>query len=262
MNTEDIKKMKALGKKIVAVTAYDWATASLCRAAAPDIVLVGDSLSMVALGYDNTLPVTVDEMVHHTKAVVRAGLDSLVVADMPFMSFNVSMEATVYNAGRFIKEAGAQAVKIEGGREVSSVVKLLVDRGIPVMGHVGLTPQDVLVLGGYKVQAKTPEKIEFLMKDAAALRDAGAFSVVLECVPAEVGKLVSASVDIPVIGIGAGPFCDGQIMVFSDLTGLYEKKKAKFVKVYADAGGVIKNAVKKYADEVRKGEFPDKEHSY
>ncbi|MDD5644227.1 MAG: 3-methyl-2-oxobutanoate hydroxymethyltransferase [bacterium] len=262
MNTEDIKKLKTAGKKIVAITAYDWATASLCRDAGPDIVLVGDSLSMVALGYDTTLPVTMDEMVHHAKAVVRAGLAALIVADMPFMSFNVSAESAVYNAGRFIKEAGVKAVKIEGGIGLSPVVRLLVERGIPVMGHIGLTPQDILVMGGYKVQAKTPEKIELLIKDAKALEEAGAFSVVLECVPAEVGKLLSDSIGIPVIGIGAGPFCDGQIMVFSDLTGLYEKKKAKFVKVYADAGTVIKDAVRKYADEVRNGDFPDKEHSY
>ncbi|MCK5655033.1 MAG: 3-methyl-2-oxobutanoate hydroxymethyltransferase [Candidatus Aureabacteria bacterium] len=262
LTPENIKKLKHGKRKIVAITAYDWATAALSEEASPEIVLVGDSLSMVALGYENTLPVTMDEMIHHTKAVVRAGLKSLIVADMPFMSCGVSVEDTVFNAGRFIKKAGAGAVKIEWRKNIVSTVRELVGHGIPVMGHIGLTPQDVLVMGGYKVQGKTPEKVEKLLDNAKELEDAGVFSIVVECVPTSAGKKITESVNVPTIGIGAGPCCDGQIMVFSDIAGLYDKKKPKFVKVYAEAGKLIRNALASYAREVREGKFPDEEHSY
>ncbi len=267
MNDEKItistlKEMKKNNKKITMLTAYDYTAAMLIDRAGIDIILVGDSLAMTVLGYKDTLPVTMDEMVHHTKAVVRGAERALVVADMPFMSFNISCEESVRNAGRLIKEGGAQAVKLEGGGPVVKTVKTLVNAGIPVMAHLGLTPQTASQLGGYKVQGRTSQKARQIMEDARMLQEAGAFSLVLECVPLSLGQEITRELEIPTIGIGAGPYCDGQVLVFHDLVGLFPKFTPKFVKQYYDAGASISKAVQEFRDEVREGRFPSEKHSY
>jgi 3-methyl-2-oxobutanoate hydroxymethyltransferase len=254
--------MKERGEKIAALTAYDYYTALAVDEAGIDMVLVGDSLGMVLLGYRNTLPVTMEEMLHHTRAVSRGIRRALLVGDMPFMSAGVSVEETVRNAGRFVKEGGAEAVKIEGGAEIGDHVKAVVRGGIPVLGHIGLTPQDVLVFGGYKVQGRGDTAARKLVDDARALRECGVFALVLECVPAELAATITKSIETPTIGIGAGPYCDGQILVLHDIVGMYAGRAARFVKVYADIGAAMKRAVAAYAREVREGVYPDKEHSY
>ncbi len=256
VRTTDLREMKAGGQKIAVLTAYDAITARLFDSAGIDVLLVGDSLGMVVLGYDTTLPVTMEDMLHHTRAVARGTSRALVVADMPFLSYQVSVEEAVRNAGRFIQEAGAQAVKVEGGRPVLDVVKRLVDIGIPVMGHLGLTPQSVHQLGGFRMQARSEEAARLLVDEARALEEAGAFSIVLESIPDEVAAETTAALRIPTIGIGAGPFCDGQVLVSSDVLGLYDGQVPSFVKQYANLRETITSAATEYAREVREGVFP------
>jgi 3-methyl-2-oxobutanoate hydroxymethyltransferase len=255
-----LAEMKRQGKPISALTAYDYATSRLVDEAGIDLILVGDSLAMVVLGHDNTLAVTVDEMLHHTRAVRRAVRRALVVADMPFGSYHGSIEDGVANAVRFVKEAGAEAVKIEGARV--ELVRALVDAEIPVVGHLGLTPQSLHRMGGYRVQAKTAETVLQIKADALALAEAGAGAIVLEGVPREVAAAITAEVSVPTIGIGAGPDCDGQILVFHDLLNLTFGPPAKFVRRYADAAGLIRGAVEHYREDVEHRAFPSDEESY
>ncbi len=255
-----LAEMKRQGKPIAALTAYDYATARLADEAGIDLLLVGDSLAMVVLGYENTLAVTVDEMLHHTRAVRRAVRRALVVADMPFGSFHGSVAEGVANAVRFVKEAGAEAVKIEGPR--IELVQALTDAEIPVIGHLGLTPQSVHRMGGYRVQAKTAETVRQLESDAIALAHAGAGAIVLEGVPREAAAQITARLSIPTIGIGAGPDCDGQILVFHDLVNLTFSPAAKFVRRYADAGALFRSAIERYREDVEHRAFPADAESY
>ncbi|MBC8274718.1 MAG: 3-methyl-2-oxobutanoate hydroxymethyltransferase [Chloroflexi bacterium] len=257
----EIKEMKSKQEKIVMLTAYAYSTAKLVDEAGIPLILVGDSLGMVMLGYESTIPVTMDEMIHHTKAVVRGTKQALVIGDMPFMTYHTSISDALRNAARFIQEAGAQAVKLEGGVTVAETVKRIVECGIPVMGHIGLTPQSIHQLGGHKVQGKTPEAAKQLLKDAQALEQAGAFAVVLELVPAPLSKLITQKLSIPTIGIGAGLECDGQIQVISDLLGLFSDFVPKHAKQYAKLAGTIRAALADYIAEVKAGKFPTTEHS-
>jgi 3-methyl-2-oxobutanoate hydroxymethyltransferase len=256
-----VKEMKSKNEKILMLTAYDYSTAKLVDEAGIPLILVGDSLGMVILGYDSTIPVTIDEMIHHTKAVVRGTKQAMVIGDMPFMTYQISPADALRNAARFMQEGGAQAIKLEGGVNVAETVKRIVDCGIPVMGHIGLTPQSVHQLGGHRVQGKTPEAAERLLKDAQALEQAGAFAVVLELVPAPLSKLISQKLSIPTIGIGAGPDCDGQVQVISDLLGLFSDFVPKHAKQYAKLAGSIKTALGDYMAEVKAGRFPTAENS-
>ena len=258
----DIKAMKQKGEKIPMLTAYDYVTAKIVDEAGVPMILVGDSLGMVVLGYESTIPVTVDDMLHHTKAVARGAKRALIVGDMPFMSYHVSMADALHNATRFIQEAGAQAVKLEGGEAVAGTVKRLVECGIPVMGHLGLTPQSINQLGGFKVQGRGLEEARRLLNDARVLQEAGAFAIVLECTPAPLSKLITQKVGIPTIGIGAGPDCDGQVQVISDLVGLYTDFVPKHARQYARLAGQIQAAVSSYASDVKAVAFPTMEHSY
>jgi len=262
VTTATILKMKREGEKISMLTAYDYSIAALVDGAGVDMILVGDSLGNVILGYDSTLPVTMEDMLHHTGAVSRAANRAMVIGDMPFMSYQASAEEAVRNAGRFMKEAGAHGVKLEGGQEVAEAVRKITASGIPLVGHLGLTPQSVHQLGGYKVQGKDDKTARKLMEDARALEEAGAFSVVLECVPAQLAGEISRALTIPTIGIGAGVECDGQVLVVNDMLGIFEKYTPKFVKKYAELGTEIRNAVGHYIEEVKDGTFPGKEHSY
>lgn len=258
-----LQKKKQANQKIVAITAYDFPTARIVDEAGVDLILVGDSLGMVVLGYENTIPVTMDEMIHHTKPVVRASEVALVVGDMPYFSFHLSVEESVYNASRFLKEAGAKAVKIEGvSKKRLRLIETLVEAEIPVMGHLGLTPQSIHRLGSYKVRGKEIEEAKEMIQDAFNLEKAGVFSVVLECIPDEVARLITEKLSIPTIGIGAGPYCDGQILVFHDLVGLSDGHLPKFVKKYVDLHQIISGAVGEYISDVREGRFPDESHSY
>jgi 3-methyl-2-oxobutanoate hydroxymethyltransferase len=257
-----LKEKKRNGQKISMLTAYDFPTARMMDEVGIDMILVGDSLGNVVLGYETTLFVTMDDMVHHTKAVTRAAKNTMVVADMPFLSFHISVEESLRNAGRLMQEAGAHAVKIEGGRERVAVVRALTESGIPVMGHIGLTPQTVHQLGGFRVQGKDVESARRLIDDAKALEEAGAFAVVLECVPAPLAKKVTQEVGIPTIGIGAVPDCDGQVLVNHDMIGLFGGHVAKFVRQYAQVGEIMKEAFKAYKEDVEKGTFPAEEHCY
>lgn len=262
VTTLSLKEKKRKGQKITMLTAYDFPTARMMDEVGLDIILVGDSLGNVVLGYETTLFVTMEDMIHHTKAVSRAVKNTMVVGDMPFLSFNLSVPESLRNAGRFMQEAGAQAVKLEGGKERAEVVKALTDAGIPVMGHIGLTPQAVHQLGGFRVQGKDLETARKLIEDAQVLEKAGAFAVVLECVPAPLAKKITQEVGIPTIGIGAGPHCDGQVLVSHDLLGLFGGHVAKFVRQYAQIGDIMKEAFKAYKEDVEKGEFPAEEHCY
>ena len=257
VRTTDLKELKRRGEKIAMLTAYDATMARLLDRAGIDVLLVGDSLGMVVLGYDTTVPVTLDHMVHHTQIVVRGTERALVVADMPFLSYQVSTSEAVRNAGRLMKEGGAAAVKLEGGRAVIDVVTRLVDVGIPVMGHLGLLPQSVHQVGGFHKQATRPEDVETLLADAAALEAAGAFSIVLESIPSEVAQAATAHVSIPTIGIGAGPHCDGQVLVCSDMLGLFDEFVPPFVKQYAKLADTILDAGQAYIEDVRTGRFPE-----
>ncbi len=249
--------------KIVALTAYDFPTARILDEAGVDLILVGDSLGMVVLGHENTIPVTMDEMIHHTKAVVRGVRRALVVGDMPYFSFHQTEEMTIANASRFLKEAGAKGVKVEGAsKKRLKLIAAMVEAEIPVMGHVGLTPQSIHHLGRYRLRGKEKTEADQIMADALNLEKAGVFAVILECIPVDLGKRITARLRIPTIGIGAGPYCDGQILVFHDLVGLGAGYQPKFVKRYADLQGTIAAAVAGYADEVRRGIFPDESHSY
>ena len=258
----EIKEMKQRGDKIPMLTAYDYSTARLLDEAGVALILVGDSLGMVMLGYESTIPVTMDEMIHHTKAVVRGTKHALVVGDMPFMTYHVSIDDALRNAARFIQEGGAQAVKLEGGEVVADRVSRLVACGIPVQGHIGLTPQSVHQIGGYKVVGKTPEVAVRLLNDARALEEAGVFSIVLECVPAPLSKLITERVTVPTIGIGAGKNCDGQVQVVSDLLGLFTDFVPKHAKQYAKLNQAITSAVADYITEVKAETFPTPKQSY
>ena len=253
-----LKKWKDEGRRIAMLTAYDALTARLLERAGVDVLLVGDSLGMVVLGYETTVPVTVDDVVHHSAAVSRAVARPLVVADLPFLSYQQSLEQAVGNAARLVQQGGAAAVKLEGGRAVLDVVRRLVEVGIPVMGHLGLMPQSVHQLGGFRQQAKTEPEAEQLVADAHALEEAGAFAIVLESIPHALAKRVTAELAIPTIGIGAGPHCDGQVLVAADMLGLYEKVPP-FAKVYASLGDETVRAVESYVAEVRGGHFPEEE---
>lgn len=261
LNAVTIKRMKGK-EKIISLTAYDYTTARIVDECGVHLALVGDSLGMTMLGYKSTIPVTMDEMVHHVKSVVRGINKAVVVADMPFMSYQVSIELALINAARLLQEAGADAVKIEGGKSRFNLVKAFVDNGIPVLGHIGLTPQSINTLGSYKVQGRVKDDAQMIIEDARALEEAGAFAIVLECIPATLGEDITRSIGIPTLGIGAGPHCDGQMMVSHDMFGLFSDFVPKFVKRYAELGDGMRNAVKSYAAEVRSGAFPSDEHSY
>ncbi len=262
----DLRRMKGTGEKIAMVTAYDAAVARLVDDAGADAILVGDSLGMVFQGHDSTLPVTLEHMIYHTSAVRRGIMRSRgrahVTADMPFGSYQASIDEAVKSAMRLVAEAGAEAVKLEGGAEYCEVIRRIVRAGVPVMGHVGLTPQSVHAMGGYVVQGRDSEKAHRLLADARALEEAGCFAVVLECIPAELGRFITAQVGIPTIGIGAGLHCDGQVLVVNDLLGVDGAFKPRFVKRYADLGGSIAGAVSAYVSDVHAGAFPAEEHSF
>jgi 3-methyl-2-oxobutanoate hydroxymethyltransferase len=261
ITTAVIREKKIKGEKIIMLTAYDYATAIVLDESDVDIALVGDSLGMVVLGYDSTLPVTMEEMLHHTKAVARGTKRALVIADMPFLSYQVSTEEAVYNAGRFLKEAGAHGVKLEGGREVADLIRKITSIGIPVMAHLGLTPQSVHQFGGYKIQGKGDRAAKKIMEDAKIVEEAGAFSLVLECVPASLAEKITRSLAIPTIGIGAGSSCDGQVLVINDMLGTFERFTPKFVKKYCNLSAQMREAVKLYVAEVKNGAFPGEEHT-
>ncbi len=271
MSEEKIQKItipylyakKRQGEKIVALTAYDFPTAKIVDEAGIDLILVGDSLGMVVLGYENTIPVTMEDMIHHTKAVARGAKRSLIVGDMPYFSFHLSVDETIRNASRFLKEAGAEAVKIEGAsKKRLKLIENLVDAEIPVMGHVGLTPQSIYHLGQFKVIGKEIEEAKKIIKNAKDLEKAGVFSVVLECIPMELANEITSKLTVPTIGIGAGPHCDGQILVFHDLVGYANGYLPKFVKRYADIHNSLNKALNQYVEDVVGGKFPDDRHSY
>jgi len=257
-----IVALKRKGEPITVVTAYDFPSARLADQAGVEILLVGDSVGTVVLGYDSTLPVTLEDMLHHTRAVARAKPSALIVGDMPFMSYQVSVEQAVASAGRFVQEGGADAVKLEGGARVVEAVRRIVEAGIPVMGHLGLTPQSVLAFGGYKVQARGEADQERLLADARALEAAGCFSIVLEGIPARLGAAVSRELAIPTIGIGAGVQCDGQVLVFHDLLGLYHGHEPRFVRRYAELGQQTREAIARYVADVKARRFPSDAESY
>jgi 3-methyl-2-oxobutanoate hydroxymethyltransferase len=257
IHVPDLREKKRHGDKIVMLTAYDATMARLLDRAGVDALLVGDSLGMVVLGYENTLPVTLEAMIHHTRAVARGAERALVIADMPFLTFQVTVDEAVRNAGRLLQEGGATAVKLEGGRPVVDVVRRLADVGIPVMGHLGLQPQSVHQVGGYLRRATQPQEADALLEDARALEQAGAFGVVLEAIPSELAARVTASLSIPTIGIGAGPHCDGQVLVSYDMLGLFDRFVPPFVKQYAHLADTVTEATRAYVDDVRQGRYPE-----
>ena len=260
--TTSIMQMKNSGHKISMLTAYDYTTARLLDEAGVNTILVGDSLGNVILGYEDTISVTVEDMIHHSAAVARGAKNALVVTDLPFMSYQTSVYDAVVNAGRLMKEGRAGAVKLEGGKEVCPQIKAIVSAGIPVVAHLGLTPQSINTFGGFKVQGKTEAAAKKLIEDTKAVEEAGAFLLVLECVPAKLAKLVTESINIPTIGIGAGAGCDGQVLVIYDMLGMFSDFKPKFVKHFANAGDMIREAVKTYIAEIDDGTFPAEEHCY
>jgi 3-methyl-2-oxobutanoate hydroxymethyltransferase len=262
ISINQIKEMKQKGEKIVMLTAYDYSTAKIMDEVGVPLILVGDSLGMVVLGYETTIPVTMEDMLHHTKAVVRGTKKAIVIGDMPFMSYHVSVEQALQNAGRFIQEAGCQAVKLEGGVNVAEKVKRIVDCGIPVCGHIGLTPQSINQLGGHRIQGKTAEAAARLLADARALESAGAFGIVLETVPAPLAGLISMKVSIPIIGIGAGAGCDGQVQVVNDILGSFTDFLPKHAKRYVKLADVIRTGIQDYYNEVREGKFPGAEQCF
>lgn len=256
------KEAKKNKEKITMLTAYDYSTAKLIDESGINAILVGDSLGMVVLGYEDTLSVTMEDMIHHTAAVARGAKNALVVSDMPFMSYQTSVYDAVYNAGRLMKEGRANVVKLEGGIEIADKIKAIVNASIPVMAHLGLTPQSVNAFGGYKVQGKDDKAAQNLLDAARAVEEAGAFAVVLECVPAKLAEVISKSISIPTIGIGAGAGCDGQVLVYQDMLGMFSDFTPKFVKKYGNIGESMKEAFKGYINEVKSGAFPKKEHSF
>lgn len=257
-----LKEMKQQGKRFKMVTAYDYLLASMIDKSSIELILVGDSLGMVVLGYDSTVGVTMDDMLHHIKPVVKGAPNTLIIGDMPFGSYNVSHSEAIANGNRIMKEGGADAVKLEGGGARVETVGALVQAGIPVMGHIGLTPQTVSQLGGFKVQGKDADAALKIVEDAQKLEEAGAFSIVVECVPEAVTKLITEKLSIPVIGIGAGAYCDGQVLVTQDLLGMFDRFVPKFVKQYGNLNGLIMEALQQYATEVEQGVFPGPEHSF
>jgi 3-methyl-2-oxobutanoate hydroxymethyltransferase len=258
----DLQMMKREGKKITMLSIYDYPMALLADRAGIDTILVGDSLAMTLLGYENTIPVTMEEMLHHTKAVTRAVKYAFVIGDMPFMSYNTSERDAIFNAGRFMKEAGADAVKVEGGSNVIDIVKALIRAGIPVMGHIGLTPQTISMLGGLKAQGKDEKTAQKIIDDALLLEEAGVFAIVLECVPALLSKMVTERLKIPTISYGAGIYCDGQGLVSPDVLGLFDRFTPKFAKRYVNLSELVLKAFVSYKEEVLKGEFPTDQHSF
>jgi 3-methyl-2-oxobutanoate hydroxymethyltransferase len=258
----ELLQKKEKGQKITMMTAYDYPTASLVDQAGIDTVLVGDSLGMVVLGYDSTVPVTMDEMIHHCKAVSRGTKNGFIIGDMPFMSYHVSVEQAVANAGRFIKEAACDSIKLEGGSDMAPVIKAIVRAGIPVCAHIGLTPQTATMLSGFKVQGKDAESAKALIQSAKDLEAAGAFMVVMECIPDSLAARITKELTIPTIGIGAGKDCDGQVLVYHDLVGLFERFTPKFVKQYINLSPKIKEALVQYRMEVENGTFPGPEHTF
>lgn len=256
------KESKENKEKITMLTAYDYSTAKLIDESGINAILVGDSLGMVVLGYEDTLSVTMEDMIHHTAAVARGAKNALVVSDMPFMSYQTSVYDAVYNAGRLMKEGRANVVKLEGGIEISDKIKAIVNASIPVMAHLGLTPQSVNAFGGYKVQGKDDKAAQNLLDAARAVEEAGAFALVLECVPAKLAEVISKSISIPTIGIGAGGGCDGQVLVYQDMLGMFSDFTPKFVKKYGNIGESMKEAFKGYINEVKSGAFPKEEHSF
>ncbi len=257
-----IRDMKQKGEKITMLTAYDYSTAKIVDEVGIPLILVGDSLGMVVLGYESTIPVTMEEMLHHTKAVVRGTKQTMVVGDMPFMTYHISVDDALKNAARFIQEAGAQAIKLEGGVTVAEKVRRIVECGIPVMGHIGLTPQSIHQFGGFKVQGRTPEAAIKMLKDAQALEEAGAFAIVLETVPTPLATLITQKIDIPTIGIGAGIGCDGQVQVINDILGSYTDFVPKHAKQYAKLTDVMSSAIAEYYNEVKAGSFPSAKQSF
>ena len=256
------KEAKEKHEKLTMLTAYDYSTAKLIDESGVNSILVGDSLGMVCLGYEDTLSVTMEDMIHHTRAVSRGAKNALVVADMPFMSYQTSVYDAVVNAGRLMKEGRAQAVKLEGGKEVVEQIKAIVNASIPVVAHIGLTPQSINAFGGFKVQGKSEEAAKRLLEEAKAVEEAGAFAVVLECVPAKLAEFISKQISIPTIGIGAGAGCDGQVLVYQDMLGMYSDFVPKFVKQYAKVGEVMKKAFEEYIKEVKDGVFPEEKHTF
>lgn len=258
----DIGQMKQNGEKITVLTAYDYSFARLIAAAGIDMILVGDSVGSVFSGYDNTLPVTLEEMIYHTRAVVRGAAETLIVSDMPFMSYQTDIRDARMNAGRLIKDGGAHAVKLEGGEPLAETIRAIVDIDIPVVGHVGLTPQSVHRMGGFRVQGREDEQARRILADARAVEQAGAFALVLEGIPRDLARQITEAVSIPTIGIGAGPECDGQVLVIHDILGLCDKYSPKFVKRYADISETISSGIETYIREVKDGVFPGAEHSF
>jgi 3-methyl-2-oxobutanoate hydroxymethyltransferase len=254
--------MKKRGEKIVVLTAYDYQTAMIEDRSGVEMILVGDSLGMVMLGYENTLPVTVEEIVHHLKAVSRAEPRAMLIGDLPFMSYQASAEDAVRNAGRLVKEGGAEAVKLEGGRRMETVIRAILDADIPVMGHIGLTPQSLHRLGGYRVQGKSQDSADRLVEEAVFLDEVGCYSMVLEGIPRQLAERITGSVSIPTIGIGAGPCCDGQVLVVNDMLGIMEDFSPKFVKRYGEVGRTMAKAFAEYVSDVKEGKFPTNDHSY
>ena len=259
---KDIMEKKKKGEKIVTITSYDYSFAKIVDMSNFDLILIGDSLSMVMLGYRNTLSVSMDEMIHHTKAVSRAVSNALIVGDMPFLSYKIDIKEAVKNAGRFIQEGGAEAVKVEGGTEICQTIKAMINADIQVMGHIGLTPQAIYKFGGFLVQGKTLETAKKLILDAKNLEEMGVFSIVLESIPWQIAKLITSNVEVPTIGIGAGPHCDGQILVIHDMLGIFTEIKPKFLKYFGNIGESIRKALDKYKSEVIDGRYPDHDHSY
>lgn len=258
----DLKGMKCRNEKIAMITAYDYTGAGLVEKAGVPIILVGDSLGMVMLGYDSTIPVTMNEMIHHVKSVVRGTHTAHIVSDMPFLSYHTSISESVENAGRLLKEGGAHSVKLEGGRHIRETVRSLVQSGIPVMGHIGLTPQAINQIGGYRVQGKSSEEAVTLLEDARILEEEGAYALVLECIPSPLSALITESISIPTIGIGSGPYCDGQVQVFHDMLGLFSDFVPKHARRYANLDNNIKEAVATYIEDIRTGCFPSEKESY
>ena len=262
MTIKKLLEKKSNNEKLITITAYDYSTAKLVDQSGIDLVLVGDSLAMVMLGYENTLSVTIDEMIHHTKAVSRGVSNALLVGDMPFLTYKADKKDAVYNAGRFIQEAGAEAVKVEGGTEICPTIKRILDADIQVMGHIGLTPQSIYEFGGFMVQGKSLVTAKKLITDAINLQETGVFSIVLESIPWQIAKIITEHVDIPTIGIGAGPYCDGQILVLHDMLGIFTEIKPKFLKYFGEVGQSIKDALMRYKDEVEKETYPTEKYSY
>lgn len=262
ISIKDLQKMKTAGLKIPMLTAYDYTTAQILEKAQIPIILVGDSLGQVILGYESTIPVTLDEMIYHAKTVVRATKKTHIVVDLPFLSYQTNNSDAIKNAGKILKETGAQSVKLEGGKEITSTISYLINRGIPVMGHIGLTPQSVHQQGGYSIQGKTAKSAQKIIDDASYLEDSGVYGIVLESIPSQIAKIITDKLSIPTIGIGSGVYCDGQVQVFHDLVGLFDDFKPKHAKRYLELSKIIQESTMDYINEVNRGEFPSNKESF